>query len=85
MSDSLDHLAPECQDEARLETKDRVRAILTERWISYPRANFAIQKAWGFASISAARPHALPPSLWADRNGEDENTEEIHPRPRAYV
>lgn len=44
MSDSLDHLAPECQDEARLETKDRVRAILTERWISYPRANFAIQR-----------------------------------------
>lgn len=44
MSDSLDHLAPECRDEARLDTKDRVRAILTERWISYPRANFALQR-----------------------------------------
>jgi replication-associated recombination protein RarA len=27
-----------------LETKDRIRAILTERWISYPRANFALQR-----------------------------------------
>ena len=44
MSDSFDHLAPECRDEARLETKARVRAILTERWISYPRANFALQR-----------------------------------------
>ena len=44
MSDSFDHLAPECRNEARLDTNDRVRAILTERWISYPRANFALQR-----------------------------------------
>jgi type II secretory pathway predicted ATPase ExeA len=44
MTDGLDHLAPECRDEARLDTKERIRAILTERWISYPRANFALQK-----------------------------------------
>jgi replication-associated recombination protein RarA len=44
MTDGLDHLAPECRDEARLDTKDRIRAILTERWISYPRANFALQR-----------------------------------------
>lgn len=44
MTDGLDHLAPECRNEARLDTKDRIRAILTERWISYPRANFALQR-----------------------------------------
>jgi replication-associated recombination protein RarA len=44
MTDGLDHLAPECRDEARLDTKDRIRAILTARWISYPRANFALQR-----------------------------------------
>jgi replication-associated recombination protein RarA len=44
MTDGLDHLAPECRNEARLDTKDRIRAILTERGISYPRANFALQR-----------------------------------------
>jgi replication-associated recombination protein RarA len=44
MTDGLDHLAPECRDEARLDTRERIRAILTERWISYPRANFALQR-----------------------------------------
>lgn len=44
MSDSFDHLAPECRDEARLGTSERVRAILTERWINYPRAAFALPR-----------------------------------------
>ena len=44
MIDSLDHLAPECRDEARLGPQERVRAILAERWINYPRAVFALQR-----------------------------------------
>lgn len=44
MNDPLDHLASECQNEARLGTSERVTAILTERWINYPRAAFALQR-----------------------------------------
>jgi replication-associated recombination protein RarA len=44
MNESLDHLAPECRDEARLGTAERIRAILTERWINYPRAGLALQR-----------------------------------------
>jgi type II secretory pathway predicted ATPase ExeA len=44
MSNSLDHLAPECREEAGLDAEKRIRAILTERWISYPRASFALQR-----------------------------------------
>jgi Bacterial TniB protein len=44
MDDALDHLAPECRDEARLGGEERVRAILTERWINYPRAASARQR-----------------------------------------
>jgi len=44
MNDPLDHLASECQNEAWLGTSERVTAILTERWINYPRAAFALQR-----------------------------------------
>ena len=44
MNESFDHLAPECRDEARLGTAERIRAILTERWINYPRAGLALQR-----------------------------------------
>ena len=44
MNDSLDHLAAACREEARWGTSERIRAILTERWINYPRAAFALQR-----------------------------------------
>jgi replication-associated recombination protein RarA len=44
VNNSYDHLAAECRDEARLDTPGRIRAILTERWINYPRAAFALQR-----------------------------------------
>jgi uncharacterized protein YjiS (DUF1127 family) len=44
MNDSFDHLATECREEARLGTPERIRAILTERWINYPRAAFALER-----------------------------------------
>ena len=44
MNDQFNHLASECQNEARLGTSERVTAILTERWINYPRAAFALQR-----------------------------------------
>ena len=44
MNDSLDHLAAECREEARWGTSERIRAILTECWINYPRAAFALPR-----------------------------------------
>jgi replication-associated recombination protein RarA len=44
MSQSFEHLAQECRTQALLENSDRIRAILTERWISYPRATFALER-----------------------------------------
>ena len=44
MSESLDHLAPECQEEAGFSAEARIRATLTERWIAYPRAALALER-----------------------------------------
>lgn len=44
MNESLDHLAQECREEATLDSKARIRAALTERWIGYPRAAFTLER-----------------------------------------
>ena len=44
MSPDLSHLAPECRDEARLSTEDRIARIKVERWISYPKAETALAR-----------------------------------------
>ena len=44
MNDQFNHLASGCRNEARLGNAERVTAILTDRWINYPRAAFALQQ-----------------------------------------
>jgi hypothetical protein len=44
MSDSFEHLVGECRAQASLENSERIRAILTERWIAYPRAILALER-----------------------------------------
>jgi replication-associated recombination protein RarA len=44
MSDSFEHLVGECRAQASLDNSERIRAILTERWIAYPRAILALER-----------------------------------------
>lgn len=44
MSESFEHLVGECRAQASLDTSERIRAILTERWIAYPRAILALER-----------------------------------------
>jgi hypothetical protein len=44
MNEPFEHLAQECREDAHLGAEERVHAILTERWINYPRAAFALQR-----------------------------------------
>jgi hypothetical protein len=44
VSETFEHLASECRAQASLDTAERIRGILTDRWISYPRANLALER-----------------------------------------
>jgi replication-associated recombination protein RarA len=44
MNLDLSHLAPECQEEARLPAQDRIARIIVERWINYPKAEMALAR-----------------------------------------
>jgi hypothetical protein len=44
MSDEFEHLAHQCRSSAKLDADERVRLALTERWIGYPKASFALNR-----------------------------------------
>jgi replication-associated recombination protein RarA len=44
MSDEFEHLAHQCRSSAKLDADERIRLALTERWIGYPKASFALNR-----------------------------------------
>ncbi|MFM0632381.1 hypothetical protein [Paraburkholderia xenovorans] len=83
--DGQAHLLPAAREQAQLGSEDRVKGLLRDRWIDYPRATEALQVLQRLYETLPPRRYAMPLVARRFEHWEDQDYGEVQACPSQRI